>query len=136
MKDWTKALEAEADGDNEAIEVSIVDRNGEPYVDKDGNPAVIQVLGEYSDAVKRFDRQMTTKALRSGRTPDAAELNKRAAERCAAATTGWKLAIGGQDVPYSSENALSLYLKGEWIRDQVHTAMRQRVDFFGQKSTD
>jgi len=133
--DWTQALVAEVNGDNAPMEVRIFDRNGDPYTGKTG-PTVIQVLGEYSDAVKKFDRQQTNKALRGGRAPDADEVNARAAERCAVATVGWNgLTIGGQDVKYDRDNAIRLYTHAEWVRDQVFTAMRSRAGFFGEKSS-
>lgn len=140
MQDWTKALEAEVEPDNEPVEVKILDRNGEPYRDADGNPAVIYALGKYSDAVKAHDskkRRQRSKAVQSGKRirEDDEEMTIQTAERVAAATTGWRLAIGGVDVPFNRQNAIALYTKAEWVADQVWAAMHAHADFFEEKSS-
>ena len=54
--DLKKAFAAETESDNDPAPVPIFNRNGEPYTDAAGNPAVFHVLGEFSDKVKKFER--------------------------------------------------------------------------------
>jgi hypothetical protein len=134
--DLTARFRAEAMGDNEPIEVPIVDRDGDPYTDEHGKPAVFLVLGEYSDAVKAHDRKATNQNLRGGfRTPDADDLKRKTAERLWAATVGWRWAIDGEAVPFGRDYAMEVYTSAPWIADQVHGSMRQRAGFFGPKSS-
>jgi hypothetical protein len=138
--DWAQAFASEIDGDNEPVEVFIVDRNGEPYTDAEGKPACIYALGQYSDAVKAYDkkqRRAVQRAIRSGQRvrDDAEDVLRQTAERLAAATTGWRLAVGGTAVPFSTENAARLYMSAEWIGDQVWAAVRAHADFFTEKSS-
>jgi hypothetical protein len=133
--DWTQALEAEVSGDNEAVVVFVKDRSGEAYRDIDGNPAVVHVLGQYSDAMKAFDRKqrrVMQKAVRTGQMDD--DLTRQTAERLAAATTGWTIAFNGAAVPFTQDNAITLYMHAEWIADQVWAAVRAHTDFLSAKS--
>jgi hypothetical protein len=134
--DWAALVKAEIEPDNQPQDVFPIDRYDEPYVDADGNPAVIRVLGEYSDALKAFDRQMTIKDAENGGGPQTdEEKEQRASERCAAATTGWNIAIGGKEIPFSKENAATLYTNGVWIRTQVYIRMQKRKRFLPVKSS-
>jgi len=132
---WADSFESETSADNTPREVKIKDRAGNPYRDADGNPAVILVLGEYSDAVKEHDRRRTDQALRSaGQSIDADELDRRTAMRLASATAGWTLAMGGEAVLHSFQNAVTLYLRAPWIANDVARGMTAHVDFFEEKS--
>lgn len=122
------ALEAETAGDDKPAEVKVKDRNDEPYKDADGNPAVFYVLGEYSAKVKEYDKReekRRKKALFAGQDESDAENWG----RLATAITGWKLAIGGQDCPFSHENALTILSAAPWLRFQVALAMSSPASF-------
>lgn len=134
--EWLEALEDERAGDNEPITVELLNKEDEPYMNEDGTPCTVDVLGEYSDAVRKHDRRNTNRVLKRGfRTQkiDADELRDQTAERLAVATTGWNLTLRGTPVEFTPENAKQLY-RFDWIADQIAEAMRSRVGFSGASS--
>lgn len=131
--DLTKAFTDEAADDNEPVEVPVFDRDGEPYTDADGNPAVFFVLGEYSDKLKKFERKRTNRNLRGQAALDATALAKQMAEREAAATVDWRIAIGGEVVPFSFENAVTVFTAAPWLGQQVERAIVAHSSFFAKK---
>lgn len=132
--DLTKAFADETADDNEAVEVPVFDRDGEPYTDADGNPAVFFVLGEFSDKLKKFERKRTNRNLRGQAAGDAVALSKQMAEREAAATVDWRLAIAGEAVPYSYDNAVQVFTAAPWLGYQVERAIVAHSSFFVKKS--
>lgn len=98
--------------------------------------AVITVVGPEHAKRKKilFDRQRRARAQlqKTGKiqlpTPEEAE--ESALEDLAAFTTGWRgIARDGKEVAFSEDEALALYAKHAWLRDQVVAALDEKENF-------
>lgn len=134
--DFKAILAAEAGTENEPAEVRINDKNGDPYLDAEGKPAVFLVLGEYSDKIRDMDRRQANRILKTGRGRlDAGDLEEQRTEKMAAAVVGWRIAFGGVELKYSHENAIAMLSRAPWIARQVGEAMAAHASFFARKSS-
>jgi hypothetical protein len=108
----------------------------------------ITVLGKDSDAFRRLsaeqNRRRLTKMTKGGvvrfGTLSAEELDADAVDLLAACTVRWRedegvaapkdtLTINGDEVPCTRANAVSVYTRFPWIREQVDTAIGDRANF-------
>lgn len=96
----------------------------------------VSVLGKDSDKFRQVQaaqgRKRTAKlqktGFRAGMSP--AEIEQEGIELLASCTTGWKgMVMNGQEVPFSHENAVAIYTKYPWIKEQVDTAIADRSLF-------
>ena len=57
--------------------------------------------------------------------------DKEAVELLAKCTTGWTgITEGGKELPFSLANAIYIYTKYNWIREQIDNAIGDRANFF------
>jgi hypothetical protein len=57
--------------------------------------------------------------------------DKEAVELLAKCTTGWTgITEGGKELPFSTANAIYIYTKYNWIREQIDNAIGDRANFF------
>lgn len=100
----------------------------------------ITVLGKDSDEFQKISRRQQKKRLdriskggfRGATSLSSEETEKDGIELLAACTTGWTgVVIKGEDVPFSIDNAVDLYSKFPWIKEQVDTAIGDRANFLG-----
>lgn len=57
--------------------------------------------------------------------------DKESIELLATCTTGWcGISEGGKELPFSFANAVYIYTKYNWIREQVDIAIGDRANFF------
>jgi len=120
-------------GSNEGFDVKIFHPG--TLVDLD---IVISVLGKDSDEFQKISRAQSkrrlTKVSKGGfrtNTPvSVEEIEQDGIELLAACTTGWKgIVIEGKEIPFSKENAVDLYARFPWIKEQVDTAIGDRANF-------
>lgn len=128
--------------DDTAVEIEIYDRNGDPYVGKDGKPSAFFIVGEYSQQYRDNERQIGDEARalsRKGvRGPKAREEASRlAALKTAGGITGWRNveADDGKPVPFSRDNAARILQEAPWIADQVQRGIEEHSRFFAKRST-
>lgn len=104
------------------------------YADDDTQkkPMTIDLLGSDSKKFRAAVSKQQRKAARRGRgSPDLAQQERNAAELFAAVTTGWKnMLLGGQELEFSQENAMKLYVDYPWIRAQIDEFIADRGNYF------
>lgn len=100
----------------------------------------ISVLGKDSDEFQKVSRKHQKKRLdrlskggfRGMAGLSAEESERDGLELLAACTMGWTgVVLDGKDVPFSTENAIDIYTRFPWIREQVDIAMGDRSNFLG-----
>lgn len=125
---------SEAAHDNEPAEVVICDKNNNPYEDGNGNQTVFLVVGEYSDRLRRVEKQQSNRLLKQRKlTLDVDDVDDNRYERLATAIVGWRgVSVDGTDVPYSHENALQLLRAMPWVAKQVDAAIVGHDSFFAR----
>lgn len=114
-----------------------------PFVDDEGNPYYIKILGSDAGKVREKSRKQVDRILsllHKGRAPGDSETGERDnVDRLAAATIEWNLpALDGQPMPPASEHAArKLYSdpRFPWIVEQLTKAINDRARFFSKSST-
>lgn len=104
-------------------------KTGEP------TPMKITVLGADSDAYREklrdFQRRRAdrmNKGRRLSVTPE--EIEAETLEMLVAVTTGWSgFTLDGAPLPFSGDNARTVYRRFSWIREQVDQAVGDRANF-------
>lgn len=107
---------------------------GERLFNDDGDAMVIRLIGRDSKRFRAKNAQIANRkmAKRNNRN-SVEELDSDGAELLAACTLGWSgLALNGEPLPFSEQNALKLYTNPgyRWIREQVDTFIADRANFF------
>lgn len=103
-----------------------------PLTDDKGVPITITVVGSDSQTFKRAmhaqaDRRMA-KANRRNMTMQSIE--DEGINLLVAATTGWfGIIVDGKAMPFSGDNAHTLYDRFPWIREQVNVFVGDRANF-------
>lgn len=100
-----------------------------------GEPVTIMLIGAEATEIRNEMRRRSSAY--------AARLNKRrgsipveeqvriASELCAKATKGWdNVYENGQPVEFSEDNAIMMYSKYTWLREQVDTFINDRANFY------
>ncbi|MDD5724394.1 MAG: hypothetical protein PHY29_11760 [Syntrophales bacterium] len=100
---------------------------------------VINVLGKDSDEFQRVSRAQSKKRLAKmtkggfrvqNLTPPPEEIEADGLELLAACTKSWSgVVIEGKEIEFSHENALMVYERFPWIKEQVDTAIGDRANF-------
>lgn len=100
---------------------------------------VINVLGKDSDEFQKVSRsqskkrmaKMTKGGFRSQNlTPPPEEIEQDGLELLAKCTKTWSgIVVGGKNIECSYENALMIYERFPWIKEQVDTAIGDRANF-------
>jgi hypothetical protein len=115
-----------------------------PLVDKDGNPAWIDLLSNESTSAQRHERVVTDHRLDArsrGKKISAAEIEADNVDRVVVLTVAWSLVwLDGTpavDAPFTAENAREIYgLPGlQWIREQVEAWVGTRANFWRPAAT-
>lgn len=111
-------------------------RTGEDVLSKDGTPVTLTLLGRDSTVAKkegkRRSQEMINKSLRGGggKKLSVDEAQEGAISLLAKLTVGWEgISDGGQPFVHTYENAVSLYTKFVWIREQVDEFISDRQNF-------
>lgn len=110
-------------------------RTGEDILSKDGTPVTITILGRDSTIAKkegkRRSQEMINKSLRSsGKKLSVDEAQEGAISLLAKLTIGWEgLTDNGVSYDFSYDNAVALYSKFVWIREQVDEFITDRQNF-------
>lgn len=120
---------------NEGAEIELYDKTtGENL------GVFITVAGLDSDVYRKAQMAQQNKRLklmqnRRNKTDVTAEdLEREALELLAACTLSWRnMGKGGEELPCTKENVLSVYKRYRWIREQVDAAIADDSLFFGQK---
>jgi len=133
--DINAAIDSVVETDAEGVIVPLVDREGEPYLQPNGKPVTMTVLGEESPAMKRFDDRLARRLSRGKQAEDDKAQNLIA--RMATAVTAWDGVDdeNGKPLPFTLDNVKHV-LRASWILMTVYHATRERSDFFGSSSTD
>jgi len=110
---------------------------GEP-LEHDGKPMVIHLAGVDSVAYRKKQRALQNKRLQlmaRSRKPDFDDIDSDGVELLAACTLGWSgLVMGGKELKFTRAEAVDLYEKQVWIREQVDAFVGDRANFFTQRS--
>lgn len=124
----------EKESDDTPVDLEIVDRAGDPYIrTQDGKPMVFKVIGLYSAQFKAADRKIVNKALkkvRQGDEPDAEDSEAITIDKAIAALVGWTLEVGGDDVPFTKENAREFLSVAEWNVPRIRQRTTEHGRFF------
>jgi len=97
----------------------------------------IRVLGKDSDEFRRISQAQSKKRLSKmtkggfrNATVSPEEIEQDALDLLASVTKSWNnVVIDGQPVGFSKENALMVYERFPWIKEQVDTAIGDRANF-------
>lgn len=97
----------------------------------------ITVLGKDSDEFQKISRQHSKKRMAKitkggfrGATIPLEEIEQDALELLAAVTKAWKnVVVDGNDLPFTKENAVAIYERFPWIKEQVDVAIGDRSNF-------
>ena len=96
----------------------------------------IRVLGRDSDAFKRVESEQLKRRLEKTRKAkkfspmSAEEAEEDGFDLLAACTTAWtNVALDGGPLPFSAANALMVYKRFPWIKEQVDQAIGDRAVF-------
>jgi hypothetical protein len=119
-------------GANEGFDVSIY----HPGTNEDLG-ILITVLGKDSDEFQKISRAQSKKRMakitkggfRSQAVP-LEEIEQDGLELLAAVTKKWvNVVVDGNDLPFTKENAVALYERFPWIREQLDVAIGDRANF-------
>jgi hypothetical protein len=104
---------------------------------------VITILGKDSDEFQKVSRAQSKKRMQkltkggfrnTGAIP-VEEIEQDSLDLLAACTKGWTqddkptITVDGKELAYSKDNAVALYERFPWIKEQVDTAMGDRANF-------
>ena len=97
---------------------------------------IIRVLGRDSDTFRKIETQQQRKRLdKMAKTKKMSsvsleEVDEDAITLLAACTVGWtNVALNGEELPFSVNNAAMIYKRFMWIREQVDMAIGDRANF-------
>lgn len=108
---------------------------GEVAVDSNKKPVTLTLCGEDSDVYRRSQREAADRriqARQSGRrmAMTAEELENESLQTLIDCTRGWSgLGVAGVELEFSAENALLLYRKFPWLREQAEAFIQDRSRF-------
>lgn len=106
---------------------------GETVKDDAGNPVTITLLGNDSTAMRRRQNDLTNEILKKGFRPKsitAEKTEENRLETLAIATIAWSgIELDGQVLECTRENAVKLYTRLPWLRDQADAFVGDRANF-------
>ncbi|SFS42233.1 hypothetical protein [Brevundimonas viscosa] len=119
-----------ADVANEGVAMPVHGPDGQPVLQEDGAAVTITLLGDDSDELVKFDRQLVNRSLRGGQPITAELAEAKEISRLARATVGWSgIVLDGEVLKFSEENAKKLYKRLRWLRQQVRVFVADRANF-------
>jgi len=97
----------------------------------------VRVIGKDSDEFRRLiaaqSRRRVQRMAKQGRgvkAPDQEEIEHENVDLLAASTLGWEgMVYEGKELPFTRENAVMVYSKYPWVREQVDVAIGDRSLF-------
>lgn len=97
-----------------------------------GEPVVICMIGYDSEARRKAERAALDRNIKArqsgGLTAD--DIDNSTVEILAACTTGWRnMRMGGEVLPYSQKNAVMVYRRFRWIKEQADAFCSDRANF-------
>ncbi len=99
---------------------------------------IISVLGKDSDQFQKISRgqnkrrmsKMSKGGFRNVSTPPVEEMESDSIDLLACCTTGWSgVVIDKKEIEFSKENAVMIYDRFPWIKEQVDLAIGDRANF-------
>ena len=120
-------------GSNEGFDVRIF----HPGTNEDLD-LIINVLGKDSDAFQKVSRAQNKKRMakmqkggfRNTAPIPIEEIEQDGIDLLAACTTGWAgVIIEGEEIQFSIDNAVMVYERFPWIKEQIDTAIGDRANF-------
>lgn len=104
----------------------------EPLFNDNGEPMLIHLVGSEStimnDEIKIRARKKVNKKSKSNNIDEVIESSTNILAVC---TIGWQgICENGVDIVFSKENAISLYTRYPWVRQQVDAFICERANFF------
>lgn len=108
---------------------------GAPLLTDAGEPITIRLLGNDSREFRAAIGDLAEKqAGKRRQSLDAAEAHS--VELLARMTTGWHgIVFGGEDLPFTRDNAARIYRERPWIREQVDKFIGDRGNFYKSGAT-
>ena len=106
---------------------------GEQLLDQNGNAVTITLLGADSTKMRQEMSDRAKKQLASKNKPinSIDEAEKLSAELLATITIGWSgMFENGEPVECTKENAVRIYTKYAWLRQQVDAFTTDRANFY------
>lgn len=100
--------------------------------DDAGEPITITLIGSDSEKVKRRQRVELNKRLKSGRRQamTAEELDEQGLDLLAFCTVSWTgIMLDGQVLECNHGNAVAVYQRLPWLKEQVDTFVGDRANF-------
>lgn len=113
--------------------------SGELIFTPDGKPVTIRLAGEDSFLYRRAQHTAQNRRFSRGALTKlrAEELENDQVEIYAACTLAWTgIALDGQDLPCTRQNALMVYKRFRWVVDQVADFIRDRANFLRSSAND
>lgn len=120
-------------GSNDGFDVQIYNPGNNEDTD-----IFISVLGKDSDQFQKISRGQNKKRMakmqkggfRNVATPPIEEIESDGIELLAACTTGWKgVVIDKKKIEFSKDNAVMVYNRYPWLKEQVDIAIGDRANF-------
>lgn len=116
----------------DGLAVDILDPAGEP------TGIIITVAGPDSERYKAAEQKQIDKRLkrRSAAPMNAAEIAQASLEGLADCVISWSpVTLDGADLPMTAENAVKLFTRFPWIREQVNAKAGDRTSFLKSLSS-
>lgn len=130
-----------ADLANQGAPMPVHGPDGAPLYQDDGEtPVTITLLGEDSDVLTRFDKQVTNQHLRgmqTGQQTVTAEIAEaKHINRLARAVVSWSgIVVDGKPLECTEDNAKALFRRFRWLRSQATTFIADRAHFMKASPT-
>lgn len=123
--------------DNDGAVMELRDPRGEPIMKSDGKtPVTITVMSFDADPMIKARNAALNSASRRRGQATAESVQADTIRLYAKATKGWDgVGIGEDETPFSVENAIRLYTKFPFIREQVDAFISDRANFFKDEPT-
>ena len=106
---------------------------GEPLLDANGFHVTVTLLGADSTKMRQEMSNRAKKQLASKNKPvnNIEEAEKLSAELLAVITVSWSgITENGQEIECNRENAINVYKKYSWLRQQVDAFTTDRANFY------
>lgn len=122
--------------DEKPVEVTVYQKNGDPYLGPDDRPCIISVVGSESKQYRAARDKLTRKFLRGRQSKmEPADLRNNRVEQAAAAVVGWSgWTAHGLEFPATPENVRILLNQADHILEQVEAGINSHADFFTNSS--
>lgn len=116
---------------NEGVDLELRGPDGALLTQDNGTPITIKLLGKDSDVFVREINANSNRALKQRGKPQTAEAQRADAIRLLAkCTVSWNgIKVSGEALACTYENAVAIYSKFAFIREQVDEFIAERANF-------